>query len=227
MASAGVQTLLTDARFQMKRIDLISYAALQEATRKAQAAASGSGGGGWTSPVMPQVGETYGDDLMQQVERFAQLCVLATRGLKFDVIHAHDWLTYPAGIAIARITGKPLVVHVHSTEFDRSGAHVNQKVYDIERRGMHSAMRVIAVSQLTKNVAVRRYSVPEGKVDVVYNGVDIEPTQGDHRIGIGAKDKIASIGRITYQSGPSTSFAGARAEMMPTKFVVAVRPGGG
>jgi glycosyltransferase involved in cell wall biosynthesis len=114
---------------------------------------------------------------------------------------------------------------VHSTEFDRSGMHVNQRVYDIERRGMQSAMRVIAVSQLTKNVIMRRYGVPDGKVDVVYNGVDLEPTQGQYKVAIGAKDKIVLyFGRITYQKGPEYFIrAAARVlEMMPdVKFVVA------
>ena len=70
----------------------------------------------------------------------------------FDVIHAHDWMTYPAGIAVAAVTGRPLVIHLHSTEFDRSGEHVNQTIYDIERAGMHAADKIIAVSYLTKKL---------------------------------------------------------------------------
>ena len=174
---------------------------------------------------LPPIGEDYSGDLLTQVDRFAQFCVAATRRLKFDVIHAHDWMTYPAGLAIASVTGKPLVVHVHSTEFDRSGAHVNQRVYDIERRGMHGSMRVVAVSQLTKNVIMRRYSVPDTKVAVVYNGVDLEPTQGEHAAGIQSKDKIVLyFGRITYQKGPEYFIYAAHRvlEMMPdVKFVVA------
>lgn len=176
-------------------------------------------------PPPPPTGAGYDGDLMQQVERFAYFCATATRGLKFDVIHAHDWMTYPAGLFIARMTGKPLVVHVHSTEFDRSGVHVNQRIYDIERRGMHGAMRVVAVSQLTKNVIMRRYSVPDAKVTVVYNGVDIEPTQGEHVTGIQSKDKIVLyFGRITYQKGPEYFIHAAKRvlEYMPdVKFVVA------
>src|SRR4030042_5770059 len=81
-------------------------------------------------------------------------------------------MTYPAGIAVARISGKPLVVHVHSTEFDRSGEHVNQIIYDIERKGMHAADKVIAVSYLTRNIIIARYGVAEDKVEVVYNAVE-------------------------------------------------------
>ena len=177
-----------------------------------------------SSPV-PMPGADYGGDLLDTVFRFRAFCLAATRHLKFDVIHAHDWLTYPAGLAIAGVTGKPLVVHVHSTEFDRSGVHVNQRVYDIERRGMHGAMRVVAVSQLTKNVIVRRYSVPDAKVEVVYNGVDLEPTQGEYSTGIQTKDKIVLyFGRITYQKGPEYFIAAAKRvlEVMDNvKFVVA------
>jgi glycogen(starch) synthase len=173
----------------------------------------------------PIIGDDYSGDLLTQVDRFANFCVMATRKLSFDVIHAHDWMTFPAALAIARVSGKPLVVHIHSTEFDRSGVHVNQRVYDIERRGMHGAMRVIAVSQLTKNVIVRRYSVPSQKVEVVYNGVDIDPTQGDYMTGIQSKDKVVLyFGRITYQKGPEYFIFAARRvlEMMPdVKFVVA------
>ncbi len=179
---------------------------------------------GAVSPV-PPAGADYGGDLLETVFRFREFCLAATRNLKFDVIHAHDWLTYPAGLAVAALSGKPLVVHVHSTEFDRSGVHVNQKVYDIERRGMHGAMRVVAVSQLTKNVIVRRYSVPDPKVEVVYNGVDLDPTQGEYNVGIQSKDKIVLyFGRITYQKGPEYFIQAARRVleyMDDVKFVVA------
>ena len=84
--------------------------------------------------------EDYSGDLIEQVTRYARFCVKAARNLKFDVVHAHDWMTYPAGLWVARATGRPLVVHIHSTEFDRSGSDVNQAVYDVERRGMHRSL---------------------------------------------------------------------------------------
>lgn len=197
-------------------VQTVSYADLHLAQQQQQS---------MQPPMIHPIGDDYGGDLLTQVERFAQFCLVATRNLKFDVIHAHDWMTYPAGSAIARLSGKPLVAQVHSTEFDRSGTHVNQRVYDIERRGMHGAMRVIAVSQLTKNVIMRRYGVPDAKVSVVYNGVDLEPTQGEHVEGIQSRDKIVLyFGRITYQKGPEYFIAAAKRvlEMMPdVKFVVA------
>jgi len=173
---------------------------------------------------VPVLASDYGGDVIQQAERYARFCLASTRGMAFDVIHAHDWMTYPAGLYIARLTGKPLVVHVHSTEFDRSGEQVNQRIYDIERRGMHGAMRVITVSQLTGNIAAKRYGVPPGRIEVVYNGVDIEPTQVG-MAGIRPRDKIVLyFGRITHQKGPEYFVRAARRvldHMSNVKFVVA------
>lgn len=168
----------------------------------------------------------YGGDLIGDAERYARLVVALTRGEAFDVIHAHDWLTYPAGLAVARLNGKPLVVHVHSTEFDRSGESVNQHVYDIERRGMHGALRVLAVSMLTKSACVRRYGVPPGKVDVIYNGIDPESSaQPEQELRIRSKDKIVLfLGRITMQKGPEYFIAAAKKvleKIEHVKFLVA------
>ncbi len=144
----------------------------------------------------------YEGDLILEAERYAHFCVRAAQKLPFDIIHAHDWLTYPAGIALARLTGRPLVVHVHATEFDRSGDHVNQAVYNIERRGMHAAVRVLAVSMLTRNLLVNRYGISPAKIDVVYNGVDLEPSAyGIKRIERSERI-VLYFGRITMQKGP-------------------------
>ncbi len=170
-------------------------------------------------------GHGYGIDLVGDSERYARLVVSIANPDDFDVIHAHDWLTYPAGIALSKITGKPLVVHVHSTEFDRSGSNVNQRVYDIERAGMHAARRVIAVSMLTKGICVRRYAVPPGKVDVVYNGIEREQQQPAAGVKIESNDKIVLfLGRITMQKGPEYFIAAARRVLEKidnVKFVVA------
>ena len=157
-------------------------------------------------------------------DRYARFVVDAVRNLEFDVIHAHDWLTYPAGLAVSRLSGKPLLVHVHSTEFDRSGEHPHQQIYNIERRGMHGATRAIAVSMLTKNVCINRYGVNGSKIDVVYNGVDLDPAAaGIDRIE--SKDKIVLyFGRITMQKGPEYFIQAAKKVleyMDDVKFVVA------
>jgi glycogen synthase len=176
-----------------------SAALRSEATPEPSAEAAASP----QQPPAPAAKTTdYAGDIMTEVRRFAAFAIQAADTREFDVIHAHDWMTYPAGLAVARRTGKPLVVHVHSTEFDRSGEQVNQRVYDIERRGMHGAMRVITVSRLTRNIVVRRYGVNPEKVTVVYNGVAIDPIESGIR-PIGRREKIVLyFGRITRQKGP-------------------------
>ena len=167
----------------------------------------------------------YHGDLLADATRYAGLCVDLARSEQFDVIHAHDWLTYPAGMAVAAVTGKPLVVHVHATEFDRSGENVFQPVYDIERRGMHGAMRVICVSYLTRSIIEHRYGVDPEKIDVVYNGVENDGANGQPRTGIARGDKIVLfLGRITMQKGPEY-FIGAAKKVLEkyqnVKFVMA------
>lgn len=180
--------------------------------------------GGQEIVSKPVLATDYDGDLIGQAERYARFCVTISRSLDFDVIHAHDWLTYPAGLAVARLSGKPLICHIHSTEFDRSGEHVNQPVYNIERRGMHGAVRVISVSMLTKNLCVNRYGVSPDKIDVVYNGVELDPRQVGIA-GISRGDRIVLyFGRITMQKGPEYFIHAAKRvlEVMDdVKFVVA------
>ncbi|MBN2132578.1 MAG: glycosyltransferase family 4 protein [Sedimentisphaerales bacterium] len=148
-------------------------------------------------------GLDYSGDLSQEVHRYASMVVELARGEDFDVIHAHDWMTYPAGVAVAGMTGKPLVVHIHSTEFDRSGEHVNQVVYDIERRGMEQARRVIAVSHYTRGIVVSRYGIAPEKVEVVYNGVERSGQWSFVDTSIKREEKLVLfLGRITMQKGP-------------------------
>jgi glycogen synthase len=146
-------------------------------------------------------GGGYGGDLLGKIHLYADRCLAATADEPFDIIHAHDWMTFPSGIRLARQHRKPLVIHVHATEFDRSGEHLNQKVYHIERAGMHAADAVIAVSKLTKNTVVRHYGVPASKVCVVYNGIDA--TSGAVAAPPRRREKVVLfLGRITRQKGP-------------------------
>lgn len=180
------------------------------------------------SPGSFQSNQLYHGDLMTESRRYAQLCVCLAQQHSFDAIHAHDWMTYPAGIAVAALTGKPLVVHVHSTEFDRSGDHVNQQVYDIERQGMLAADKVIAVSHLTRKILTHRYGVAADKVEVVYNGIEVASHEADPfeaQTDISRKDKIVLyLGRITMQKGPEY-FIGAAKKVLEkvdrVKFVIA------
>ena len=146
----------------------------------------------------------YGANLMEEVARYAIVAAQVAKNLEgqFDVIHAHDWLTYFAGIAAKRVSGKPLVVHMHATEFDRSGENINTQTYAIERAGMHAADMVIAVSNLTRNIVINRYGVPAEKVVAVHNAVRFaeKDTPLPER---GVDDKIVTfLGRITFQKGP-------------------------
>ena len=147
----------------------------------------------------------YGANLLEEVARYAIVAAQVARDLEgqFDVIHAHDWLTYFAGIAAKRVSGKPLVVHMHATEYDRSGENINTQTYAIERAGMHAADRVIAVSNLTRKIVIEKYGVPAEKVVTVHNAVRFAENSEDHAPERGVEDKIVTfLGRITYQKGP-------------------------
>lgn len=145
---------------------------------------------------------TYGSNLMEEVANYAMIAATIARENSFDVIHAHDWLTYAAGIAAKRVSGKPLVIHVHATEFDRSGENINTIVYNIEKMGMEEADRVITVSNLTRNIVINKYGIDPAKVVTVHNAVDFNEFKHieAHR---GVNDRIITfLGRITFQKGP-------------------------
>lgn len=153
----------------------------------------------------------YGKNLMEEVSRYALVASAMAASKEFDLIHAHDWLTYPAGIAAKYVSGKPLVIHVHATEYDRSGENVNQQVYDIEKKGMDEADRIIAVSNWTRNIVIERYGQPAEKVFTVHNAV--EPSENkDIRNGAShVREKIVTfLGRITFQKGPEYFVEAAR-----------------
>ena len=147
----------------------------------------------------------YGSNLMEEVARYAMVggTIAMTHKDEFDVIHAHDWLTYMAGIAAKRLSGKPLVVHVHATSFDRSSDNnIDTRVYDIEKRGMEAADKVITVSDLTRNIVITKYGIDPSKVVTVHNAVDFSG-RSDVNVERGVKDKVVTfLGRITFQKGP-------------------------
>ncbi|MGA3066593.1 MAG: glycosyltransferase [Tepidisphaeraceae bacterium] len=170
--------------------------------------------------------QQYGGDLFSEIQRYAMLAAEISRNESFEIVHAHDWMTFPAGLAVAALKGVPLVVHIHSTEFDRSGVNVNQRIYDIERRGMHGAMKIIAVSYLTKNLITHHYGVDPAKVEVVYNAIESNGNGSDiEKYNIHKDEKIVLfLGRITMQKGPEYFLAAAKKvlEVMDNvKFVMA------
>lgn len=144
----------------------------------------------------------YGKNLMEEVARYAMVATSIAMKNDFDVIHAHDWLTYAAGIAAKKVSGKPLVIHVHATEYDRSGENVNQEVYNIERMGMLAADKIITVSNLTRNIVINKYGIDTKKVITVHNAVDFNEFKHiDAQRGVTEKI-ITFLGRITFQKGP-------------------------
>jgi glycogen(starch) synthase len=156
-------------------------------------------------------GTDYGGNMYNEIHRYAAVATQLSVEEEFDVIHAHDWMTFPAGVAVAAISGKPLVVHMHSTEFDRSGEHVNQMIYDIERMGMERANKVITVSFFTRNIIISRYGISSDKVEVVYNGVEQNGRAAVANARIDKNEKVVLfLGRITMQKGPEYFLAAAK-----------------
>ncbi len=172
----------------------------------------------------------YGANLLDEVAKYAQVAatIARERNGEFDLIHAHDWLTYLAGIAAKEVTGKPLVVHVHATSFDRgTDDMVDSRVYAIERRGMEVADRVITVSDLTRNIVINKYGIDPAKVVTVHNAVDFS---GRENIVAerGVKDKVVTfLGRITFQKGPEYFIDAAAKVLKRTKGVRFVMAGSG
>lgn len=145
----------------------------------------------------------YGNDLFQEIANYSVVASIIAYQNKFDIIHAHDWLTYPAGIAAKIVSGKPLVVHVHATDFDRSGGSVNPGVYEIEKSGMEMADKVIAVSNLTRNIIIEKYGINPDKVVTVHNAVDPIENRELEKMKRSINDKIVTfLGRVTLQKGP-------------------------
>jgi len=145
----------------------------------------------------------YGKNLMDEVTRYALVATTIAKEHDFDVIHAHDWLTYPAGITAKKITGKPLVVHVHATEFDRSGKNINTAVYDIERKGMEAADTVVTVSNLTRQIVIEKYGINPDKVVTVHNAVEPTLEKDDDIYKKQISNKVVTfLGRVTFQKGP-------------------------
>ncbi len=172
----------------------------------------------------------YGSNLMEEVARYAMVggTIAMTHKGEFDVIHAHDWLTYMAGIAAKRLSGKPLVVHVHATSFDRSSDNnIDTRVYDIEKRGMEAADMVITVSDLTRNIVITKYGIDPSKVVTVHNAVDFSG-RSEIQVERGVKEKVVTfLGRITFQKGPEYFIEAAAKILKKCKNVRFVMAGSG
>jgi len=170
-------------------------------------------------PYIKSVDEAYVDDvllngvigssrLLAEVGRYAVAARAIAQREVFDVIHAHDWLSFGAGIAAKEESGKPLIVHVHATQFDHNGGNEgDRRLHALEQEGLNKADHIIAVSDFTKKILIRKYGIEAGKIDVVHNGVTHEPVHADSRFDFTALKKgggkiVLFLGRMTLMKGP-------------------------
>jgi glycosyltransferase involved in cell wall biosynthesis len=145
----------------------------------------------------------YDQNLMDEIYKYSVVASVIAEENEFDIIHAHDWLAYPAGIAAMEVSGKPLVIHVHATDFDRSGGNVNPEVYRIEKQGMDASSKIITVSNLTRDIVINKYGIHPDKVETVYNAVEHVELTENVVVSKGFEDKVVTfLGRITMQKGP-------------------------
>lgn len=152
------------------------------------------------------VGGRYAEDLFLETERYARLALSIAQSETFDVVHAHDWMTFEAATMVAGVSHKPLIVQIHSTEVDRAGENANPRIVEIEKRGMLAAKRVIAVSHRSRNQLIELYKIPAKKIEVVYNGGSTQTTAASDRPFIPTSEPLHKtvlfLGRLTQQKGP-------------------------
>ena len=146
----------------------------------------------------------YPDNLQEEINNYSIVAGVVARKEQFDIIHSHDWLTYPAGIHAKQVSGKPLVIHVHATDFDRSRGNVNPPVYAIEKNGMDHADHILCVSELTRQTVISKYYQDPAKVTTMHNAVEPLPAEYEaiQRTRNGKEKLVTFLGRITMQKGP-------------------------
>ena len=145
----------------------------------------------------------YPDNLLEEINNYSIMAGVIARTEQFDIIHSHDWLTYPAGIHAKQVTGKPLVIHVHATDYDRSRGNVNPTVCAIEKDGMMNADHIITVSNLTRQTVIEKYGIDPAKVTTVHNAVvPLSPELLNVEVTKPKEKVVTFLGRITMQKGP-------------------------
>lgn len=150
----------------------------------------------------------YPDNLHEEINNYSIVAGVVARQQQFDIIHAHDWLTYPAGIHAKQVSGKPLVIHVHATDFDRSRGNVNPTVYSIEKNGMDHADCIMCVSELTRQTVINHYHQDPAKCFAMHNAVyplaqELQEIVDQRKPYSERKEKVVTfLGRITMQKGP-------------------------
>jgi glycosyltransferase involved in cell wall biosynthesis len=157
----------------------------------------------YTPPSRYDLSGDYGQDLMSEVFRYSNAVGSLALQERFDVVHAHDWMAFPAGMMVKYVTGKPFIAHAHALEYDRSGYNINPEVAGIERAGFEAADMIVAVSHLTRNLIMQEYGISGDKIAVVHNAV----SRRDSGVYVKyAKEftekRVLFMGRVTFQKGP-------------------------
>jgi glycosyltransferase involved in cell wall biosynthesis len=166
----------------------------------------------------------YGSNLKEEMERFKKKCLEIVKNEEFNIIHCHDWITFPAGIKAKEISNKPLVLHVHATEFDRSGGKCNPWVCDIEKEAFEKADKIIAVSHYTKNNIVNNYFIDPSKVEVVHNAIEYRGASNKKVI---KKKIVLFLGRLTLQKGADYFIRAAKKVLEKRRDILFVIAGSG
>ena len=165
----------------------------------------------------------YPKNLTEEINNYSIIAGVVARTEQFDIIHAHDWLTYPAGIHAKQVSGRPLVIHVHATDFDRSRGNVNPTVYGIERNGMDNADCIMCVSELTRQTVINHYGQDPAKCFAMHNAVyplapELQEIVDQRQPYKDRKEKVITfLGRITMQKGPEYFIEAAKLVLQRTQ----------
>ena len=171
----------------------------------------------------------FGKDIFEEVNRYAEMAKSIAMDRKFDLIHVHDWMSFEAGIIAKQLSGKPLVVHIHTTEYDRNAGRENREILAIEKRGFDAADKIIAVSNQMKEQVSRQYNIDKSKIEVVYNAIEKGDTVDlDHQIEfLNNKKVVFFLGRITSQKGPGVFLDAAEILLKERNDIIFIMAGDG
>lgn len=167
------------------------------------------------------------EPLFKKVQEFSERVIKYSDALNCDLIHAHDWLTYPAGVAVKNILKVPLISHIHATEFDRAGGPGDERIHNIEYAGMSEADSVVAVSKYTAALVIDRYRIKPKKIKVVHNAYSVSNDTINARRRIFKSPLVLFLGRITIQKGPDYFVRVAEKVLKECKDVFFVMAGSG
>jgi glycosyltransferase involved in cell wall biosynthesis len=176
--------------------------------------------------------DNYCSSLVEEVRRYAQIAKKIAKEVEHDIIHTHDWMTFLPGIEAQKISGKPLISHVHSTELDRSGGHgANPQVFSIEKEGIQKANKVIAVSDFTKNKILKSYDINSNKIEIVHNAVHknefSDSLNFKKHFNFGKNKIVLFLGRLTLHKGPDYFLCAAKKVLENYKNVIFIISGSG